>query len=567
MAGFLIDPVGAYLAQRISPITSISFDQLDLALEWPTGGIDVQSQETIRDSTFGSAGVPGSPINPPGVGWLAKCFELDWYNKIHVIPQLLELGFVLSTTVQTVQVWNGYASTKSLAAILETGTDGIALTNGFGAPPIGVGPYVEATYTLTVDVDGPANIAATYTWDFGIAGQPVLVVTGDRAAVFAHEPQRPISEELIWLTDILESYNGTEQRVALRDVPRQVFSYNYQMHDNAERQNALNSLYGNIGRGFAVPVWSDIKPLLSDIGVGVFSIPVNTSNADFRVGGTALVWNAYDSFDVVEITAVNPLSLDILRATSLAHSAVNTLVIPMQISFVDNTANVSRTGSNYHTISMRWRSSEYKNLASDAGLTMYKSMPVFIDTNFLGGDTRDEPFGNNADFLDTNVGTFSVIRKSFPKLQFTKRWEPENTTDIWALRQLVHALKGRQRSFWLPTYRKDFILTEEISPADTVLSVERSGYSRYLNLDEPLKHIAIMLKNGTTYYREITNASDTGVIEELTIDSNLGATIAITDVARISYLVRCRLNTDTVRIDHAGLGRATCEVPVQGVLI
>jgi hypothetical protein len=569
MASFYTDPaeLGVDLADRSNPIASISFDQLSLDLFWPTGGLDCESQEPARDSIFGSLPAPYAPLAPPGAGVYAEGFELDWYNQIHVIPQLLELGFVLGETIQTIQVWNGYSIPKNLAEIVETGTEGIALTGGFGTPPLDVGAYIETTYTLTVDVDGPARIAATYTWDFGVDDMPVLTVTGDRAVVFAYEPQRPISEELIWLTDILESYNGTEQRIALRDIPRQVFQYNYQMIDGVERQNAINALYGNMGRGFAVPVWTDMKPLLSDISAGVFSIPVNTSIADFRVGGTAILWNAYDDFDVVAITAVNPLSLDILRETTLAHLAIDTLVIPMQVVFAEDTARVSRTGSGYHTLGMRWRSSEYKDLSSDAGLTMYKSMPVFIDTNFLGSDTREEPFGGSADFLDTNVGIFSVIRKSFPKLDFKKRWEPETAAEVWALRLLIHALKGRQRSFWLPTYRIDFTLTEAIAAADTVLSVERSGYPRYLDLDEPVKHIAIMLKNGTTYYREITNASDTGVIDELTIDANLGTTIQIADVARISYLVRCRLNTDTVRIDHTGLGRATCEVPVRGVLI
>ena len=567
MASFYADPSGAYIAVRSSPVASISFNQLDLGLEWPIGGIDAQSQETIRGSVFGSARTPLGPLAPAGSGFYAKAFERDWYDQIHVIPQLIELGFVLSQTIQTVQVWNGYNVPKAFTAITQSGTEGIALSGGFGTPPLNVGEFIETTYTLTVNVEGPAHIAAIYTWDFGASDMPVLTVTGDRAVVFANEPQRPVSEELIWLTDILESYNGTEQRVALRSIPRQVFQYIYQMHDKAERQNAINALYGNIGRNFAVPVWTDQKPLLADINAGVFSIPVNTSLADFRIGGTAILWNSYNNFDVVDITGVNSLSLDILRATSLAHSAIDTLVIPMQIVFADDTAQVSRTGNGYHTIDMRWRSSEYKDLATDTGLTLYKSMPVFIDTNFLGSDSREEPFGGNAEFLDTNVGVFSVIRKSFPKLDFKKRWEPETAAQVWALRLLIHALRGRQRSFWLPTYRNDFTLTEVIGAADTVLSVERSGYPRYLTLNEPIKHIAIMLKNGTTYYREIINASDTGAVDNLTIDANLGSTIQIADVARISYLVRCRLNTDTVRIDHTGLGRATVEVPVRGVLI
>jgi hypothetical protein len=39
-----------------------------------------------------------------------------------------------------------------------------------------------------------------------------------------------------------------------------------------------------------------------------------------------------------------------------------------------------------------------------------------------------------------------------------------------------------------------------------------------------------------------------------------------TDVLRISYLVRSRLDTDAVVISHSGLGRAQVAVPVVGVL-
>src|SRR5690606_652011 len=149
-------------------------------------------------------------------GAVLRTFEGDFYERIHVLPGTFVLGNVLQTATRTFEVWNAHFTSKTLSAINEVGTEGIALTGGPGDPPIVYGPLRSAVYTATVGLDGPLSINASYEFDFAAANNVFVVLTGARAVIFAFEPQLPITERLEWLTDLQESYGGAEQRIMVR---------------------------------------------------------------------------------------------------------------------------------------------------------------------------------------------------------------------------------------------------------------------------------------------------------------------------------------------------------------
>jgi hypothetical protein len=148
-----------------------------------------------------------------------------------------------------------------------------------------------------------------------------------------------------------------------------------------------------------------------------------------------------------------------------------------------------------------------------------------------------------------------------------KGWAPETAQELWLIRQLLYALRGRQRSFWMPTYREDFVLTDPVGSTSTTLLMEQVGYERYIDTSEPLGDIAIYLLDGSVFFREVTDVQPgVGDTEQFTIDSSLGVAVDPTDILRISYLVRSRLDSDSVSIIHRGLGRAQINVPVVGII-
>lgn len=490
----------------------------------------------------------------------------EWYNRIHVLPGRLDLGNLLTEQVHTVEVWNAHFSDRTLDDILEVGTEGITVVKPFEEPAV-YGPLQSELYEYTISREGPAAIAATYTFDF-TSEMPVLIITGDRVIVFPFSAERPVLEDLEFLTTIYEAYDGSEQRVKARELARQSYRMSYKRPDPRETAEMLNTVFGNIGLAFGVPMWQDVRRLTADVVATGTAVPISTAHADFRDGGLAILWQSPSSFEVVEIDAVQPTQLDLVRPLQQNHDALDTYVTPLRICLAGDPVQHSRTPSGLTTLSATWRSLEDTDLSvGDGELTIYRGAPVLDDPNFMDERLGESIIGK-VDVIDYDTGVIqSVRRRLAPELSTAKRWDTDDPEAAFDVRRLLYALRGRQRAFWLSTFREDFFLVATIGPTDTSIEVEPVKYPRFVDTQEPLGDIAIYLNDGSVFYREITASQELpGGNEQLDISSSLGQSVAPGDVLRISYLVRSRLNSDRVTITHRRPGSVVVTVPVAGVM-
>lgn len=542
---------------------------LDEVAHFPDGSrspVPIMLDEHLIGETTYS--LPATPLGTPATGYRTATYDGDFYHRIHLTPIKFDLGNVLQAESRTFEVWNAHFSAKTLDGITEDGADGLVLSGGPMDPPVVFGPLRSHAYTLTITLDGPLAIEAAYEFDFDGANDVTLVVVGSRAVIFAFEPQLPIGERLEWLTDVQEAYSGAEQRVMVRHKPRQTIEATYLLHEQNEVSRALNTLYGRVGGTIAVPTWWDLRPLLADVAAGGTTVPVDTTHADFRDGGFALLWRSSSDFEVVQIDSVADIELVLVRPLEGDHAAVSTVVVPLQRCLAPDPLPTKRRGVGVTTLEIAWASIEPVDLTlPDEDLTIYRGLPVLDDINFMDGTELSEPIQSGALLVDneTGPGARSFRRRRMPRIVTMKGWAPETPAEVGTLRRLLHALRGRQRSFWLPTFRNDFQLTTAIGSTDVALFVMGAEYQRFIDRASPLGDIAIYLRDGTVFYREIVDVMPGTGAEQLVIDSALGTAVQPEDVARISYLMRARLDSDVVAIQHLGLGRAQAFVPVVGV--
>ena len=529
----------------------------------PSTKYDLPSVPFSGTATLGLPSMPGTGVS----GTLAPGFGADWYGRVHLIPTRIALGNLLQGQTRQVEVWNAHFVQRTLNTIDREGAaEGLELS-GQADPPLAFGPLLSRVYDLIIGLDGPPTIDARFTFRFQGGEAPGLEVSGSRIVVFAHSAQRPLVEVLEFLTDVLEGYSGREQRIMVRSRPRNLYRASYLAHGR-EAARLLNTLFGWHWRVFAVPQWQYARELLADLAPGATAIPTDTSYSDLRAGGLVILWRAYDDWEVGEILNVGARQVELVRALEDPHPALGTWVAPVHLSIASDPIDHSRTEDGWTTVQVEWRSTETANLAApDADLTLYKGLPVLADANFAADVNAAEAVSAGYFLLDPGTGDFEVtVRREAPALQTAKRWDTEDPAEAWAIRRLLYALRGRQRSFWLPTFRADFVLAATVSPSATTLEVEAAEYERFVNLAEPLKNIAVYLRDGTIFYRELLGVGPLGANELLTIDSAFGRTVEPADVLRISFLVRSRLDTDAVEIVHDRAGAFAVTVPVVGVM-
>jgi hypothetical protein len=537
---------------------------------WPTG-TDAPWDAFELPSGLGT---PGSPS--PGFfnfdGYKILGFEGDLYYRIHVNPVRYDLGNVLQPESRVVEVWNAWPRTaKTLTAIVETGTTGITLIEP-GATPLVFNPLNSKDYTLEISEEGPADILANYLFNFG-AEQPEHDVTGSRVVAFAFCPQRPIREGLEFKTDILESYAGNERRIRGRRLPRQQFEYNYIIKDDQARSWAHNAIAGHHGRAFAVPVFPMMRQLTSDISAGVSTIPVDTTNADFREPTTwtselIMLWRDWDDFEVVQVSpsGVSPSSIAIERPTIGAHEAWNTHVIPVQVMYSRDPIEWDESRNNVMFLGIGWLSEAIADLGDLSSLPTHDGLSVLTGYNFM--DNRlSEKVTRKYDLVDQESGVFSVLYgRTITEFGSVKGFEPKTDADCWTMRKILYGLNGKQTAFFLPSYRNDFQLRTTIGASATVISVETVGYDRFIETADPYGDIMIELNDGTQFFRNITLSElDPGGFEKITINTSLGQEVAASDIRFFSYLYRVRLNTDKLEIEHKHLSEMSVRIPVAGV--
>ena len=115
--------------------------------------------------------------------------------------------------------------------------------------------------------------------------------------------EAPARERLRWLTDVMTSRNGTEERFQVRGAPRQVFEYSVPQQAD-QRPEAFQTEWGALRNElWAIPVWSQAQSVGS-VSAGLTTLSCDTTNYELREDGLALLFTSPTSYQVLEISAV-----------------------------------------------------------------------------------------------------------------------------------------------------------------------------------------------------------------------------------------------------------------------
>ena len=101
----------------------------------------------------------------------------------------------------------------------------------------------------------------------------LIPLTGKRVVPFTWLPDwhNSVNDSYEWVTDVLTSYDGSEQRRGVRKYPRRTIEFSpFAAAD--DRRNFESTLFGWGSKTFAVPVWQDQRSLASSLSSGSTSI-------------------------------------------------------------------------------------------------------------------------------------------------------------------------------------------------------------------------------------------------------------------------------------------------------
>lgn len=424
------------------------------------------------------------------------------------------------------------------------------------ANPTNVGGAGVPQFTIVV----PASLATKGFHEIavlclaGVGNYAYTYLEADYLRGFFPYPPERVRERLEWLTDVLEADDGSEERLRLRDRPRQSFTFDLPV-SNREYARAFNIAYGSIPDQWFVPVWTEARRL-GAVASGAFKIDTPTNIYDFRGQSHALLWESPRKWQLVGTTTVGAGSIGLSQPTE---GFANAWVMPVRLGHL--TGNVNRqTGGHEATWALTFTIDDNVSLASPDPDQFLGEDLQFLE-GLLSGDSVTDNLIQRVEVTDLSLGTVAYRSPwANPRLSRPYRVVLANAAEVWAHRLWLHRRGGRYKAFWSPSLDADLRLRSvgTIAAELVVDSDDRQAYA------SDRTHIAVQTRDGAWAVRTVLGAEAIDSERtQLKLDSALNVSAA--DVLRVSYLGLRRLETDKVEFNW--LGGGACQVEVRLVEI
>lgn len=357
-----------------------------------------------------------------------------------------------------------------------------------------------------------------------------------------------ITEVLEWRTDVLQA-RGAEQRIALRPRPREIVTVQHRL-DTLGLARAAELVRAGFVGDWLVPLWHMAVQPDADVAQGAIEIIVDTSVSDFRAGAALGIAVDGGEAAMVAIASVQPdrLVLAELLGPQLPSAMVaarRVTVAPIRAGVLTSALEISRRRQNDGIATASFLLRDAPELTAPA-LPTYLGRPVQTDPGLIRAPIT-ATLRRAVEYVDSGFGPVMVepLRDVFERGEAITL-KAQGATERWALRRWLWSLRGRQASFWLPSWGRELQLRSPMTSGSTLMRVapvaELAAYvGRAIMLEMP----------GGLRFRTITAAVAEGADHRLTLSSSLGEPVSLT--TRVHFLVLVRSDADRIEIRHGAV--------------
>ncbi len=375
------------------------------------------------------------------------------------------------------------------------------------------------------------------------------------------------TEALEWLTDVLTSPKGAEQRRSLRLYPRKTIEFTSAVGNN-DRQVFRQFLEAHSGRNFYLPQWHEAYRSGASVLAGATSIPVPfADNGGIRVGDVVFIGGKKSrQFELAEVSALSATSITLVAPLQNGWEAFSK-IHPARKARLDDQPTLRKVSDSAMSFSINFRIMERNDDAPSEAITV-PHLDVYQGLNVLHvppdeGDNTDFTFSRIMDELDNDTSIpqfFDIAGIPFPTQKHN--WVSSGRAVYRQLKDLLFSLRGRWGNLWLPSFTDDLRLSDPTPAGDQYLLVENFGFTLSGGIQAGHDHVAIFFCDGRREYRRVTSSTVLNDdVEVIGVDQPFAAGLQPGDVLRVSFMRLSRLDQDRIEIVHVtdtqGVSRCT----------
>lgn len=366
--------------------------------------------------------------------------------------------------------------------------------------------------------------------------------------------QDGLTESFVWVTDVLASDTGDEQRRSLRLSPGRFFETSFALWD-AER-TFFDLFLSNLGsQEMLFPLWHDIGRATGPSGIGEHRLAFDTRWREFTEGGFAVIQGKDAlTYEAVEISSVDDYGLQTVAPLAQAWGT-GSPIMPLRRGRFDLTDSIgfTKVTSRVGTATFRINVTEPNDWPdSEETFAIYAGYPVFTTTPDVR-DNLDLSFTRNIATLGNDFGKSfyaDIADRAF--LAQAHAWFLKGRETQAQFRDFMFRMRGRAHAFWLPTFNDDLLLAAPAASAATTIEVHKVGYGYTGGPGPGREYIAIFMYDGTVKTRKVTGLSMPSLPtrEKLQLDAALGSDISPATVRAISFMDLARFDQDQFDLQH-----------------
>lgn len=364
-----------------------------------------------------------------------------------------------------------------------------------------------------------------------------------------------ILERLEWLTDVLASDSGTEQRRSVRLSPRR--SFEITVNPTHQARTYLDLVMHRLGGGeWMVPLWHDQAQLSAAAIVGANRIAFDNNYREFLPGGYALIY--YDTFtwEVVAIDAQDANGLDLAVPLDNAWP-LRSLVFPLRRMTLPTDTDLSALTGTVGQAQLLWTINEPNDYDPVMPATpLYLGRPVVN----VAPDRKQEITASQTRLIDEQDGEIGLrYRVDSADRAFQAQahnWQITGREAQARFRSMLYWLRGRQRMAWLPSFNDDVILSQPLTTMQDNVKIRKVGIG-YVAAGGTIPGRDRFWTGSEVVRWTGVEASPGPDQERLAISAPVGQ--GYLPGASWSFLDAVRLDTDTIELHHNATSDGTLE--------
>lgn len=471
---------------------------------------------------------------------ISKNFGSFFFDNVFLTPAVINAGVVTPSDTFGFELWHSFTTDKLLTGVNETGGNGLVLD---GVTSGVIPGFTSAGYEVFLSQSNGGIIGYEAGFDFGSGGVHSFRLNATMATIidvgidWSTKPEMNIQ----YLTEVIESFNGTEQRIALRDQPRVSLTYQYLLDDGS--LTAFDIKYGNFGGQFLVPMWAQASELAQEVLVGDRVIHVNDDNRYISSSNTLMITDGVIS----EFIGVESVAAGVVVLTSLAKKdfILGARVVPVRNGYSsdESSATIQIDSMASHGITFDLDETTFTKPPPVDNFERYQGKHVMPFRPDRSNDISVQ-YQRLREHFDPTVGARSIYERTPGVVRiFSHGFRFFSEDDRQRFEDFAELQNGAQGEFWMQSAAVAMEIAEDIYDETLKLKIKPVGYRRLGNSKSFPPAITISLYNGTTLKRSLVSASTVGEFEVLILDEPL-SDIKVEDVESIKPLYLCRFDSD-----------------------